>query len=588
MAGTHGDRAASLASHLRKFIRSSPVYAPVRRARLAALTRRPDVYPDWRALMSGVEVSWRQTLLMNHGPRILIATHLGLHFAANTVDSLLAVALTWRSARVDIAFCDGVLPACQMIDHGLAPSVERYAKSGPQPDFCTICHGAGKRVYEPLGLKTHDLSSFLSDEDRDQAAARAALRAEGPLEPVAGDAAEEHAFSGALRFFGRASLADTKVVRRVLARYLTAADLADRAARRLLAQEKYDIVIAHHGIYVPQGPTADAARRAGARLVTWHASYRRGRLIFEHGDTYHRAMIKEPASRWAARPLSARQETALDDYLASRATGALDWITFQRDGPQPIEEIENALGLRFDKPTTVLIGSVAWDALLHYPGSAYCNMIEWAIETAKWFAARPNQQLIIRCHPGEVLSSPRATDRLDESVVNALGRSPRNIVIAPPESALNTYAIAEACGRAIIYNTKMGVELAARGMPVIVAGDAWIRGKGFSFDAADRNEYFALLAQTARLKPLNEHRRALARRYAYHFFFRRCIPVDCINAEKGWPLCALVESAGARARPGMDPGLDAICKAIFSGVPFELDAAAPDDSRWSTPDARYG
>src|SRR3712207_8648577 len=37
------------------------------------------------------------------------------------------------------------------------------------------------------------------------------------------------------------------------------------------------------------------------------------------------------------------------------------------------------------------------------------------------------------------------------------------------------------------------VELAARGIPVIVAGEAWIRNKGLAQQADTREQYFALL-----------------------------------------------------------------------------------------------
>lgn len=553
-------------------MRGSSLYAPLRRARLAHLTKKPGVYPDWRSLMEREARDWGRARSGAGAPRVLIATHLGLHFTANAIDSLLAVALTWRGASVDVLFCDGVLPACQMIDHVLAPSVERFSRRGPQADFCNVCYAAGRRLYEPLGLRAHDLSRHLSDLDRRAAANCAARRAAGPLAPAPGVPLEEHAFAGALRFFGRSSLPDTGLARAVLARYLAAAELADLGAQRLLAREKYDVVVTHHGIYVPQGAMADAARRAGARLIAWHASYRRGRVIFEHGDTYHRTMIAEPASRWATRALSAQQEEALDAYLASRATGAQDWITFQRAAPQSRTALEKALGLSFAKPTAVLIGNVAWDARLHYASSAYGEMIEWAIDTAKWFAARTHLQLIIRCHPGEVISSPRAQDRLDEAVRGALGAECPNIFIVPPESDLNTYAIARSARVALVYNTKMGVELAARGMPVIVTGDAWIRGKGFSHDASSPADYIALLQKIPEIRRLTEQQTMMARRYAYHFFFRRCIPVDCLDTRQGWPLCGLAGDAAQRSRPGLDRGLDAICRGILEQAPFEYEA----------------
>ena len=49
---------------------------------------------------------------------------------------------------------------------------------------------------------------------------------------------------------------------------------------------------------------------------------------------------------------------------------------------------------------------------------------------------------------------------------------------------MSTYALMSLCNAAIIYGTKMGVELTSVGLPVIVAGEAWIRNKGLTHDAS--------------------------------------------------------------------------------------------------------
>ena len=64
----------------------------------------------------------------------------------------------------------------------------------------------------------------------------------------------------------------------------------------------------------------------------------------------------------------------------------------------------------------------------------------------------------------------------------------------------------------------------------MVAGEAWIRGKGFSTDVtsvAEYDEVLEALPRGARLSPAEVDR---ARRYAYHFFFRRMIPLPLIES----------------------------------------------------------
>lgn len=557
-----------LLANIARTVRQSDLYAPVRRERLRRLTRRPGVYPDWRALLSAQATDWQTAIATPKTRRILIATQVGLHFTANTVDSLLAVALTFRGAQVDILQCDAALSACMIAEHTLAPSVPRFARVGPSADFCSACQSAGERLYAGTGISTLRLSDFLRPEDNEAARvfAAEALRhgAAGPPQSVQ----EEHALAGALRFFGKAVLPADDISTAVYRRYLQAAHQASTAAARLLDTNTYDAVIAHHGIYVPQGLLAEEVKQRGIRLVTWHPAYRTGRLIFQHGDTYHRAMIEEPESAWN-RSLDATQNQQLDEYLDQRVTGASDWIAFQRS--EGISGGEALASLQLDpvRPAYALFANVAWDARLHYRSSAYGDMRDWAVDTVRWFASHPDRQLIIRCHPGEVLSNPRAQDRLDLAINAAFPSLPENVRLVPPESGLNSYSIAAACRGATIFNTKMGMELSARGMPVVVAGDAWVRGKGFTHDASSPAEYQALLSNPETFTPLAPAAVERARRYAYHFFFRRCIPVAALAEQGGESLLSLRENAASLAMPGRDAGLDVICEGVLNGLTFE-------------------
>lgn len=554
--------------HLVKAIRSSDLYAPIRKARLDRLTRRPGTYPNWRQLLATEDGNWRAALATPKRKRVLIATQIGLHFSANTVDSLLAVALTMRGAQVDVLFCNSALSACMITEYTLTPSVERFSRKGPAIDFCAVCQSAGERLYAGTGINTIKLSDYLTKSDYQAALDFAAAAVQAPKAETPHSEIHEHALAGALRFFGRATLPADATSANVHMRYLSGAFEAATASERILRSGNYDCVVAHHGVYVPQGLLASAARKQSVPLVTWHVAYREGRLIFQHGDTYHRAMIEEPDPAWNV-PLSIQQEAELTQYLGERVTGASDWIAFQRSSSPPEDNTIRTLGLDASRPVYSMFANVAWDARLHYPASAYGDMRDWAIDTVRWFAARQDLQLVIRCHPGEIMNNPRAKDRLDDAVKAAFPVLPSNVRIVPPEDTLNSYALAAISHGAIIFNTKMGMELSARGMPVVVAGDAWVRGKGFTRDATSPDGYRALLSDPATFTPLTSEEIERARRYAWHFFFRRCIPVSALGERHKDGTITLRPDAATKALPGIDPGLDLICEGVLNGSQFE-------------------
>jgi len=116
----------------------------------------------------------------------------------------------------------------------------------------------------------------------------------------------------------------------------------------------------------------------------------------------------------------------------------------------------------------------------------------------------------------------------------------------------------------------MGVELTSVGLPVIVAGEAWIRNKGITLDASSPDEYFRLLARLPFTERLSQPQLARARRYAYHFFFNRMIPLPFIEPKAGYPIYRLKLERLQQLLPGASQGLDTICEGILTKAPFVL------------------
>jgi hypothetical protein len=179
-------------------------------------------------------------------------------------------------------------------------------------------------------------------------------------------------------------------------------------------------------------------------------------------------------------------------------------------------------------------------------------------------------QLLIRVHPAEISGFPPSRQPILRELHQRLPRLAANVVVVPPESGMSTYALMSLCNAAIIYGTKMGVELTSVGLPVIVAGEAWIRNKGLTYDASSPAEYFRILAQLpfpARLGPVQLAR---ARRYAYHFFFNRMIPLPFVEPKAGYPIYRLKLDTLSKLLPGQSRGLDTICDGILNRQPFVL------------------
>ena len=559
---------------VRRTLHSLPGVRNLRFARLRLIARHGG-HPDWRRLIGDEWPEWMAARQEATGPRVLIATGIGGHLGLACLDSLLGLALTLRGAQVSYLLCDAALPGCQMAEAGLYPDIGRFGRLGPT-ELCRHCFAPAESAYAATGLGVHRYGAWLTTADQaalDRLAANTPASEIGRL-GVEGAPVGEHALAGALRFFAKGDIANEPQGEPVLRRYLRAALMAFKAVTRLVRQEGFDVVVAHHGIYVPQGPAALAARVAGARVVTWNPAYRRHCFIFSHDDTYHHTLMNEPVDAWQDLSLSSAQEQEVQDYLKSRWTGSGDWIWFHEAPRFDRGYIRTALGLDPTKPIIGLLSNVVWDAQLHYPSNAFGSMMEWVAASIEAFAQRPDLQLVIRVHPAEIHGTPPSRQRLVTEIAKRFERLPGNVFVVPPESPVSTYALMEGCDAALIYGTKMGVELTAMGIPTIVAGEAWIRGKGLTRDAADPDHYRSLLNELPYGRRLDPETVSRARRYAHHFFFRRMLPLPFLTPTGGWPpYVPEIEGLGA-LRPGATPGLDVICEGILNRRPFVYGATA--------------
>jgi hypothetical protein len=559
---------------LRHLIRSTPLFRPLRLARLRRFARGTG-HEDWATLL-GADLPRLREHVRNAASgatdRVLIATGLGGHFAINVIDRMLAVALTERGAAVTVALCDGAVSACQMCEVNLFPNQNRFVAEGPARDICGYCFQPAAEAYGPLGIPVAPWAGTLKAEDIAAAEEAATTLAVADIEAYVRDGVPigEHARAGALRFFARGDLEREQNGEAVLRRYFQAALLTAIAFERLLDQVRPTVVVAHHGIYVPQGIVAEVARRRRVRVVTWNPAYRTHCFLFSHDATYHHTMMDEPVEVWRDRPLSPAESETLDRYLRSRWEGANDWIRFHRNPDFALTKNAAALNLDPGRPIIVALTNVFWDAQLHYPANAFRNQKDWLVKTVRWFEAHPDLQLVIRVHPAELTGTPASRQFAADEIARVFPVLPDNVTLISPKNSASTYALCDMADCAIIYATKTGVELTSMGIPVIVAGEAWIRNKGITFDAESEDHYFAMLARLPFRERLPNETVARARAYAFHFFFRRMVPLPFITPVTGPRRFATGIGGLDDLAPGRWPGLDVICDGILRGTPFHI------------------
>lgn len=210
---------------------------------------------------------------------------------------------------------------------------------------------------------------------------------------------------------------------------------------------------------------------------------------------------------------SRRNATTYGDYTRK-------WQRIPAEGQAAIKE---KLGLT-DDPVVMLATNVLGDSLTLGRNTFTKSMSEWIIRTIQYFMERPEVQLVIRIHPGEALVKHGS---ILEMIRKTLPQLPQHIKLIEPLDEVNTYDLMDVADMGLVYTTTVGLEMALRGIPVVVAGKTHYRNRGFTHDPATWVDYFKLLnrlLENIRENRLNKEQVDLAWKYTYLFFFRYQLP----------------------------------------------------------------
>jgi hypothetical protein len=293
------------------------------------------------------------------------------------------------------------------------------------------------------------------------------------------------------------------------------------SALALLQVERPDAVLVPNGLVTELGVFYQVARQLGLQTVTYEFNDQREQIWLSQNEI---VMRQNTDALWVARgnnPLTEaeREEiAALEDARTSAKKYGKGTRFWQDVASMGGDQLRKTLGLD-ERPVALLATNVLGDSLTLGRNAFASSMAEWITKTVQYFAKRDDVQLVVRVHPGErLMKGPSMLGVIERAVP----QQPANIRVVGPDEKVNTYDCMEIAGLGLAYTTTVGMEMAMRGVPVVLAGNTHYRGRGFTFDPTSWDEYYATLERL--LSDLPAHRLSLeqvetAWNYAYRFFF---------------------------------------------------------------------
>jgi len=489
--------------------------------------------------------------------RLLIFTMRGwtTHVA---LEAMLGEAAAQRGFRPVFFTCGGPLPLC---------GITNFRADDPTP--CDDCHGYVGRVFEILGFETVALGELVADGER-----RAAER---EVRALRDDDLENYEYEGlplgamvrtsVLWFLLRGTVERTPEWSSVTRAFLVAARTMAVAIERLLERVGPDRVLCLNGLFFAERLLIALAERRRLPVTTYERGFMPESWVFRHDEIACDYRIASDFASRGDRALDATRRARAESYLEERMRGGVDAAQYWPRMEERRRAVIESLGLDPERPIVSVFSNIVWDSAVLEHHTAFESMFDWLEATVRSLATRPEAQLVIRVHPAEVrLAGQETAEGVRESLTARLGALPANARIVAADSSLSSYTLGRASRFAIVYTSTIGLELAAAGIPVVVAGDTHYQGLGFTHDVADRGDYPTLLrALLDREPPAPDRERAL--RYAHFFFFEFMIPLpltrEIDNRQVRIPLSSLDELA-----PGRHRAVDVVAEGLLEGRPI--------------------
>lgn len=538
-----------------------------REASAAVGLPRPFDPPEWKALRG---IAATADAPPADAERVLFMSWRGwsTHLAIETV---LAHAVLRRGGAPVFAYCGGRLPICDVMPVDAAP---------PMP-----CHSC--REYAAGAISAAGFDSVALHDVIDVASSvRIARKRVAGLVSVS--ECEDYVDQGlplgrlvrvsVAWFLSRGTLPDSPEVIDTYRSFLVSGIVVARGLRAILTRTGAQRVFMLNGTFFAESIMSTLAAQRHLPFATYEKGFIRDSVVMTpDAPASH---LKMPAGAWeSARdtPLTADASRAIDDYLVARRSGGGALDNFWLERVEDLGRIRRDLHLESGRPLVVMFCNILWDSAVLGRDIAFASMGDWVLGGIAWAGSNPELDLVIRIHPAEVgLRNHPTRERMADHIAEHAPLLPPNVRVVQAEDPTSSYVFMDEANLGLVYTSTVGLELACRGVPVIVAADTHYRGRGFTVDPEHEDEYWAEADRLMSAPPDGDARARtleLARRYAALFFFRFHNVLGAVTEEGRSRPRIRVSDAG-----DLDPGRDSALDRVVAGILYGASAVAPADA----------
>jgi len=502
------------------------------------------------------------------------------------IETVLAHAVQRRGGAPIFAYCGGRLPICDVMPVNAAP---------PMP--CHSCREYAAGAINAAGFEGVALHDVL---DVATTVKIARQRVAGLTTVAECEAYQDQGLAlgrlvriSVAWFLSRGTLSDTPQTIETYRSFLVSGIVVARGVRSMMNRTAPQRVFMLNGTFFAESIMIALCAERGLPFGTYEKGFIHDAVVMTPGAAASRLQVPEAA--WiAARetPLSEAESEAIGTYMGDRRTGGGSLDNFWRVRIEDLDQIRHTLRLAIDRPLVVMFCNILWDSAVVGRDLAFPSMGAWVTDGIQWAESHPEIDLVVRIHPAEVqLRNHPTLERMADHIDRRFPTLPPNVRVIQADDPTSSYVLMEIAAVGLVYTSTVGLELATRGVPVVVAADTHYRGRGFTIDPDTASAYWVDVEHILASPPdaaETDRRRDLARRYALLFFFRFHNVLAAVT-EDGRSRPRIRTQTASDLDPGWDPPMDRVVTGILDGIPPIAPAGgeqAPEDNIQSE-DRRY-
>jgi hypothetical protein len=477
------------------------------------------------------------------------------------ISAVIATALRLRGAAVHLTMCDGAASGCMQRLKSDGIPIRNW------PKRCPGCAQNYRSEVESFALPFSSLGDFVPTSRRIELRKLAYSVPAGEIfcfqyEGV--DVGRFAASSVARYLMGKAMGGEVKLLRE----YLYSSLVCTEAAKAAIDRFQPNRLFMSQPFYTDWAPALSIAINRGIPVIILLSGYWPGHFYFNTCSLNKIDVGDISSELWEkrqAKPLSNIESGRLDSFFKLRYSTSKTADIPLSSMLLPKDELAQQLRLPRGRPVWCLFTHVNWDAVFDYGKMAFEIVNDWVIETIRAMESNRDVTWLIKIHPVEFKDKQRYG--VYQLILEHFPKLPEHIRLIHPTLPVNTYGLFSILDGGVTVFGTVGLELAASGKPVILAGAPYYGGRGFTYDCKSKEEYLNLLSRANHLPHQSVCELERARQFAYIHFIQRQIPLNVFTDDERGAM-TLIDNRLEQLMPGRDLAMDTICTRIMDNGDF--------------------